>query len=115
MPPEPDNTANLAAMEKALAQCATGRYVLRLYVTGATRRSLQAVRTVKALCEQHLAGRYELEVVDLYQQPERAKTAKIIAVPTLVKELPLPMRQLIGDLSDPDRVLIALDLKPEKK
>ena len=115
MPRKPDTTDNLAALERALEFSKNGRYVLRLYVTGATPRSTLAVATIKRLCELHLAGRYDLEVIDLYQQPARAKLDQIIAVPTLVKEAPLPVRKLIGDLSDPDRVLIALNLIPEKK
>jgi len=88
---------------------------LRLYITGFTRRSIQSVDAVKALCKRHLLGRFELEVIDLCQQPDRAKTDQIIATPTLVKELPLPMRRLIGDLSHPDRVLNALNLKPKQE
>jgi circadian clock protein KaiB len=104
-----------AEFEQALAHSGKGRYVLRLYLTGATSRSARAVATVKGLCEQYLEGRYELEVVDLYQHPGRAKAAQIIAAPTLVKEFPLPLRRLIGDLSDPNQVLLALNLKPESK
>lgn len=91
------------------------RYVLKLYLTGTTERSLRAIEAIKALCEQKLTGRYELEVVDLYQEPGRAKIAQVIAAPTLVKEWPLPLRRLIGDLSKPERVLIALDLPPSEK
>jgi circadian clock protein KaiB len=101
--------------EKALAKSWEGRFVLRLYLTGTSPKSLRAIKAVKSLCEQHLNGRYDLEVIDLYQQPELAKSDQIIAVPTLVKKLPFPLRRLIGDLSDPDRVLIALDLKEEEK
>ena len=79
-----------------------------------TNRSLKAVQAVKTLCEQYLKGRFDLEVVDLCEQPERAQVAQIIAAPTLVKELPLPLRRLIGDLTNTDRVLIALDLKPKQ-
>jgi len=103
-----------AAFEQALTQDGDGQYVLRLYLTGHTSRSLKAVQAVKTLCEEHLTGRYELEIVDLCQQPERAQAAQIIAAPTLVKELPPPLRRLIGDLTDPDRVLVALNLKPGK-
>ena len=102
-----------AAFEKALAQTGVGRYALTLYVTGSSRRSIQSIEAIKALCEQHLPGRYDLEVVDLYQQPQKAKDAQIIAAPTLIKKLPLPFRRLIGDLTKPDRVLIALNLKSE--
>jgi circadian clock protein KaiB len=87
------------------------RYVLRLYVTGLTPRSSQAITNLRALCEEHLAGRYDLAVIDLYRQPELAREAQVIAAPTLVKELPLPVRRLIGDLSDKQRVLVGLDLR----
>lgn len=115
MKTDPGGKDSTAEFEQALAQAGEGHYVLRLYLTGSTRRSVQAVEAVKALCEQHLKGRYDLEVVDLYQQPGRAKTAQIIAAPTLVKELPLPLRRLIGDLTRPGRVLVALNLKPGKE
>jgi len=114
MKDKPGNPDTTAEFEKTLAASDQGSFILRLYLTGATERSARAVETVKALCEQHLKGRYELEVVDLYQQPERAAADQIIAVPTLVKKLPLPLRRLIGDLSDPSQVLIALNLKPAK-
>jgi circadian clock protein KaiB len=87
------------------------RYVLRLYVTGLTPRSTEAFATIKAICEQHLEGRYDLEVIDIYQQPTLAKDEQIIAVPTLVKKLPLPLRRFIGNLSDEERVLLGLDLR----
>ena len=87
------------------------RYVLRLYVTGMTPRSTEAFSTIKALCEDRLHGRYELEVIDIYQHPQLAKDEQIIAVPTLVKKLPAPLRRLIGELSDTERVLLGLDLR----
>ena len=87
------------------------RYVLRLYVTGMTPRSTRAFAAIKALCEEHLQGRYDLEVIDIYQHPQLAKDEQIIAVPTLVKKLPEPLRRLIGDLSDTERVLLGLDLR----
>jgi circadian clock protein KaiB len=89
-----------------------GTFVLRLYITGTTARSKRAVDNVRALCEQHLDGRYDLEVVDLYQQPELAAREHLLAAPTLVKKLPLPLRRLVGDLSDQARVLAGLDLQP---
>jgi len=87
------------------------RYVLRLYVTGATPQSVRAIANVKKLCEEYLKGRYELEVVDLYQQPQLAQGEQIIAAPTLIKKLPLPLRRIIGDMSKTERVLVGLDLK----
>lgn len=104
-----------AVFEKALAQAGKGHYVLRLYLTGNTNRSLKAVQAVNVLCEQYLKGRYELEVVDLCERPERAQIDQIIAAPTLVKELPLPVQRLIGDLTNTERVLISLDLKVREK
>jgi len=85
-------------------------YVLRLYVTGMTPRSTEAFSSIKAICEKHLHGHYDLEVIDIYQQPSLARDQQIIAAPTLVKELPAPLRRLVGDLSREDRVLIGLDL-----
>ena len=99
--------------EKAAAKRDRAKYVLRLYVTGMTPKSTHAIANVKKLCETYLAGRYELEVVDIYQQPKSAKGEQIIATPTLVKKLPLPLRKLIGDMSDTDRFLVGIDLKPK--
>jgi circadian clock protein KaiB len=87
------------------------RYVLRLYVTGMTPRSTRAVENVRTICEEHLHGRYDLVVIDIYQQPTLAKGEQIVAAPTLVKKLPLPLRRVIGDLSNTDRVLLGLDLR----
>ena len=101
-------TANLEMFEETQDGA---KYVLRLYVTGMTPRSTEAITTIKAICEEHLQGRYDLEVIDIYQHPQLAKDEQIIAVPTLVKELPAPLRRLIGNLSDVDRVLFGLDLR----
>ena len=87
------------------------KYVLRLYVTGMTPRSSQAIATIKSICEEHLQGSYELEVVDIYQYPVLARDEQIVATPTLVKKLPKPLRRFIGDLSDRERVLLGLDLR----
>jgi circadian clock protein KaiB len=86
------------------------RFVLRLYVTGTTARSMRAIANLRHVCERHLAGRYDLEVVDVYQQPELAAREQLVAAPTLVKKLPLPLRRLVGDLSNHQRVLAGLDL-----
>ena len=86
------------------------RYTLRLYVTGLTPRSARAVKNLQAICDEHLAGRYDLEVIDIYQQPVLTRGEQIIAAPTLIKKLPLPMRRIIGDMSNRDRVLLGLDL-----
>ena len=90
------------------------RYLLRLFVTGMTPRSTEAVAAIKTICEQHLKGRYDLEVIDIYQHPELAKDAQILAAPTLVKQLPEPLRRLIGNLADTERVLMGLDLRPRE-
>ena len=100
------------AFEKSVAATpAEDHYVLRLYVTGMTQRSTEAFSTIKAICEERLQGRYELEVIDIYQHPQLAIDEQIIAVPTLVKKLPAPLRRLVGDLSNRERVLLGLDLR----
>jgi len=86
------------------------KYVLRLYVSGSTLKSALAVENIKRICEQHLKNRYDLEVIDIYQQPNLARDEQIVAVPTLIKRLPPPLRRLIGDLSNLKRVLFGLDL-----
>jgi circadian clock protein KaiB len=90
------------------------RYILRLYVAGMTSRSARAVENVRAFCERHLEGRYDLQVIDVYQQPALARSEQLIAAPTLIKKLPLPLRRLIGDMSNEDRVLVGLDIVPRK-
>jgi circadian clock protein KaiB len=107
-----ENSA-LESFEKALAR-EDIKFVLRLYVTGATTKSSRAIENIREICEKHLKGRYELEVIDIYQHPELAGDAQIIAAPTLIKKLPVPIRKLIGDMSDEDRILIGLGLKQEK-
>ena len=86
------------------------RYVLRLYVTGMTSRSSRAVDNLKTICDEYLEGRYDLEVIDIYQQPVLTKGEQIVAAPTLIKKLPLPMRRIIGDMSNREHVLLGLDL-----
>ena len=98
-------------MKPAAATAEKDRYVLRLYVTGSTPRSVDAIATIRSLCREHLEGRYDLEVIDLRQHPQLARDEQITAVPLLVKQLPLPLRRFIGDLSDEERVLIGLDLR----
>jgi circadian clock protein KaiB len=87
-------------------------YVLRLYVAGSTSKSMRAVANIKEICESSLKNRYDLEVIDIYQQPVLTKGEQIIAAPTLVKKLPLPLRKFIGDMSDTERILVGLDLRP---
>lgn len=98
--------------EPAGAGKATERYVLTLYVTGATARSLRAIANIKAICEEYLKGRYHLDVVDIYRRPALLRRDQIVAVPTLVKRLPVPLRLLVGDLSRAEQVLQGLDLVP---
>lgn len=92
-----------------------GRYTLRLYITGTTNRSIMAITNLKKICEEYLEGKYDLEVIDLYKSPSLAEGDQIIAAPTLIKELPLPMRRIIGDMSNKERVLLGLDLREVKE
>jgi circadian clock protein KaiB len=103
------------AREAALAiEPAAPHYRLRLFVTGTTPRSARAIQNLRTICEEHLQGRYDLDVIDIYQHPEHVKAEQIVVTPTLVKQFPLPVRKLIGDLSDRERVLAALDLAPRQ-
>jgi len=97
--------------EAAHTAPADQQYLLRLYIAGATLRSTQAILNIKQICEDHLQGRYELEVIDIYQQPTLAAGEQIIAAPTLIKQLPLPLHKFIGDMSDTERILVGLDLR----
>lgn len=90
----------------------TNHYVLQLFVTGVTGNSLRAIANLKEICETYLAGRYTLDVIDLYQQPAEARSHQVFAVPTLIKRLPTPLRRIIGDLSNKEQVLVGLNLKP---
>jgi circadian clock protein KaiB len=89
-------------------------YTLRLYVAGQTKKSLTAFANLKGICEEHLKGRYRIEVIDLLENPQLAKGDQILAIPTLVRRLPPPVRKIIGDLSNTERVLVGLDLYPAK-
>ena len=100
--------------QSAVPEGRPGKYILRLYITGMTKRSARAIENLRTFCEKHLAGHYELQVIDVYQQPELARTEQIVAVPTLIKKLPLPLRRLIGDMSDEERVLVGLDILPHQ-
>ena len=102
----------MTAPSKPGGKPANERWELRLYTAGQTPKSLAAIRNLKKVCEEHLPGRYEIEVVDLLQNPRLAKDHQIIAIPTLVRKLPDPIRKIIGDLSDVDRTLVGLDLRP---
>ena len=102
-------------MAKAKCQAADiERWNLRLYVAGQTERSVRAFDNLKKLCEEHLAGKYHIEVIDLLRDPKLARGDQIVAVPTLVRRLPEPVRKIIGDLSNTERVLVGLDLRPRE-
>jgi circadian clock protein KaiB len=105
-----------AARKKAPAsrRKRAAKHVLRLYVTGVTGKSVRAIQNVQRICEEHLNGQYELEVIDLYKNLPLARGDQIIAAPTLIKRLPLPLRRLIGDMSDEARVLVGLDVRPTR-
>ena len=104
-------TDGTEAFERRIEEAARQRYLLRLFVAGVTPRSSAALARVRALCEEHLADRYDLEVVDIYQQPELAREHQIVVTPTLVKVFPLPVRRLVGDLLETEHVLRGLNLR----
>ncbi len=91
------------------------KYILRLYVTGATAHSLRAISRIKSFCEENLRGRYDLEIIDIYQRPQLARDQQIIAIPTLIRKLPDPLRQFIGDLAKLERILTGADLHTYQK
>ncbi len=90
----------------------SGHYHLRLYVAGQTAKSLAAMTNLKRFCEEHLAGRYDIEVIDLMKNPQLAAGDQILAIPTLVRRLPSPLKRIIGDLSNTEKVLVGLDIRP---
>jgi circadian clock protein KaiB len=98
-------------MKEAASRSRQAKYVLRLYVSGSTLKSSLAIENIKRVCEQHLKNRYHLEVIDIYQQAKLARDEQIVAVPTLIKRLPLPLRRLVGDMSNLKKVLFGLDLR----
>lgn len=109
-----DYGEDLAQFEEAIRQAASGEYILKLYVSGSSTRSAKAISNVRAICNEYLSGRYQLEVIDVFQQPELAHQNQLLAAPTLIKEQPDPPRRLVGDMSDQDRVLYSLNIvKPE--
>ena len=99
-------------MTKAAGKSPDAKWELKLYVAGQTAKSLQAFANLKRICEEHLAGEYRIEVIDLMKNPQLAKGDQILALPTLVRKLPEPVRKIIGDLSNTERVLVGLDLRP---
>ena len=104
-------TDSTKSFEKLLNDPPQKKYVFRLYVAGTTPQSVRAVENIRKICEKQLHGHYRLEVIDLYQQPEKARSEQIVAAPTLVKQLPLPVRRILGDMSKTERVLIGLGLE----
>jgi len=101
--------------KKRTARARQDEWILRLYVAGRSVRSTAALRNLEAICEEHLAGRYRIEVIDLLKQPQLARGDQIIAVPTLVRHLPPPMKKIIGDLSNEESVLVGLDLRARRR
>lgn len=109
----PKPTRSNRRFEAAATASSAARYVLQLFVAGTTPRSVLAVSTLRAVCDAHLAGRFDLEVIDVYQQPELARAAQIIAVPTLIRRAPAPVRRILGDLSDTAQLRASLGLHSE--
>jgi circadian clock protein KaiB len=109
-----DKKSSTEKFDLSVSGLSKDKYILRLYITGATSRSVLAITNLKKICEEYLEGRYELEVIDLYQNPRLAKDEQIIAAPTLIKKLPLPFRRIIGDMSNKEKVLLGLELKKIK-
>ena len=107
-------TKTRAARKPAATRRQKAKYLLRLYVTGTTGRSVRAVQNVRRSCEEHLQGMYDLEVIDIYKNLPLARGDQIIAAPTLIKRIPAPLRRLIGDMSDEQRVLVGLDIRPQR-
>ncbi len=105
-----DDADTYAAFDEALKERSKAFYTLRLYIIGNTALSSKAIQNIQKMCRERLAGRYELEVIDIFQQPHLASQAQIIAAPTLVRQLPLPLRKLVGDMADEKRLLIGLDI-----
>ena len=101
-------------LEKATRKARRQKFVLRLYIAGLTPRSREALRTVSEICAEELAGRCDLEVIDLYEHPTLAQGEQIVAVPTLIKKLPAPLRRFIGSMADKEKILVGLDLRPKK-
>ncbi len=115
MPKKAKPIKSAAEFEKDLKKTTSKQtYILRLYVAGINRRSSAAITSISEICEQHLKGRYDLQIIDIYKQPTLAAGEQIIAAPTLIRKLPQPLRRFIGDLTDQERILVGLDLRPKK-
>jgi circadian clock protein KaiB len=107
--------SDVSSARKRAPKRSGARYALRLYITGQTPRSRQSVENLRALCDKYIPGQFDLEVVDIYQQPAMAAAGQIIAAPTLIKSMPLPLRRLVGDFSDQNRVILGLDIKLDEE
>ncbi len=103
------------ALQKKAKEFAKQKYVLRLYVAGITSQSKQAIENITRICEENLKDRYDLQIIDIYQQPRLAKGEQIIAAPTLIKKLPIPLRKFIGNMANKEKILFGLDLRPKKE
>lgn len=104
-------TQTLQDFEQLVAELSQPRYVFHLYIAGASVRSSLAITNIRKICEQYLLGRYELDVIDIYQQPETTTKAQVVAVPTLIKEFPMPPQRFVGDLSDTEKIVVSLKLR----
>lgn len=107
-----DTETNAACIDEVEEPSENQRWELRLYVAGQTPKSLAAFANLKKICEEHLAGKYRIEVIDLLENPTLARGDQILAIPTLVRKLPPPVKKIIGDLSNTERVLVGLDMRP---
>ncbi len=105
---------SVAEFEQEIKEAGKEKYVLRLYVTGMTAKSKAAIQNIKKICDDHLKDRCDLEVIDIYREPVLAKGDQIIATPTLIKKLPIPLRKFIGDMAETEKILLGLDLRPKK-
>jgi circadian clock protein KaiB len=105
-----DAARTLREFERLVADLSQPTYLFRLYVSGSSPRSAAAIGNVRSICQRYLPGRYELEVIDVYQQPGTTKEAQVVAVPTLIKELPLPPQRFVGDMSNTEKIVVALKL-----
>jgi circadian clock protein KaiB len=108
------DSSTVKVLKRKAANLSRQRYVLRLYVAGMTPKSVEAIKNVTRICDENLKGRYDLRVIDVYQNPTLAAGEQIIAAPTLIKKLPLPLRRFIGTMADNKKILVGLDLRPKR-
>jgi circadian clock protein KaiB len=106
-----DLSDDLEELEEALRAVSSGTYVLKLYVSGSTTKSATAISNVRQMCESYLSGRFELEIIDVFQQPELAIESQLLAAPTLIREQPAPIRKVVGDMSNEDKLLYSLNIR----